>query len=256
MRDTLDCAVLMTPDHAVWVQDWVDSHCGQFGRLRLYAKDFHSLSPRTQDASLSPVSLAMRRFDGCILPVAPSSLSWTRTMLANVDMGAGVPLIALLFDISAPAILDLLSLGVTDFVRAPVCPDELRARLLSFQRRVQPTTRTQTAHEIRSMHELSLVEGGPSTRQRALCSESTSFSAPETFDVRSTDEPFRQAKARVVDSFERAYLRRALSRHSGNVAQAARASCKHRRAFWALMRKHQIDASHYRVDEAFLESLS
>ena len=51
-------------------------------------------------------------------------------------------------------------------------------------------------------------------------------------------EPFARAKARVVGEFEREYLRRALSHHGGNVAQAARASSKHRRAFWALMRKH------------------
>eukprot|EP00887_Chlorella_sp_A99_P005910 scaffold481.g5910.t1 len=61
-----------------------------------------------------------------------------------------------------------------------------------------------------------------------------------------THEPFRKAKARVVEGFEREYLRHALARHGGNVAQAARASDKHRRAFWALMRKHQIDANPYR----------
>lgn len=67
---------------------------------------------------------------------------------------------------------------------------------------------------------------------------------------RQDQEPFGTAKARVVGDFEREYLRRALSRHSGNVAQAARASCKHRRAFWALMRKHGIDAASYRLAAA------
>jgi hypothetical protein len=61
------------------------------------------------------------------------------------------------------------------------------------------------------------------------------------------DEPFRVAKSRVVDSFERDYVRTALSRHAGNVARAARASSKHRRAFWALMRKHRIEAAPYRL---------
>ncbi|WP_251862842.1 helix-turn-helix domain-containing protein [Achromobacter sp. Marseille-Q4962] len=63
---------------------------------------------------------------------------------------------------------------------------------------------------------------------------------------RHAQEPFRQAKARVVNGFECEYLHRALSRHGGNVAQAARASSKHRRAFWALMRKHGIQAAPYR----------
>ena len=54
------------------------------------------------------------------------------------------------------------------------------------------------------------------------------------------------AKSLVVDGFERDYIRHALSRHGGNVAQAARACAKHRRAFWALMRKHGIEAAPYR----------
>lgn len=60
-------------------------------------------------------------------------------------------------------------------------------------------------------------------------------------------EAFRTAKSRVVGRFERDYVRTALSRHAGNVASAARASAKHRRAFWALMRKHEIDADPYRI---------
>ncbi len=64
------------------------------------------------------------------------------------------------------------------------------------------------------------------------------------------NEPFRVAKSRVVGSFERDYVRTALSRHAGNVASAARASAKHRRAFWALMRKHAIDADPYRNPDA------
>lgn len=60
------------------------------------------------------------------------------------------------------------------------------------------------------------------------------------------DIPFSRAKKVVVDRFECAYLRQALMRHAGNVAGAARASAKHRRAFWALMRKHGIDAETYR----------
>ena len=64
------------------------------------------------------------------------------------------------------------------------------------------------------------------------------------------DEPFRQAKARIVSKFERAYLSQSLRRHEGNVARAARAASKHRRAFWALMHKHDIDAKSYRAAAA------
>jgi DNA-binding NtrC family response regulator len=52
-----------------------------------------------------------------------------------------------------------------------------------------------------------------------------------------------------VSNFERTYITEALIKHCGNIAMAARASNKHRRAFWALMRKHDIAAEPYRLDD-------
>jgi len=71
----------------------------------------------------------------------------------------------------------------------------------------------------------------------------------EMFAIRCAlqDEPFKQAKGRVVEGFEKAYLSAALDRYRGNIAQAARAAQKHRRAFWELVRKHHIDLTQYRV---------
>ncbi len=61
-----------------------------------------------------------------------------------------------------------------------------------------------------------------------------------------TDEPLQQAKQKVVDNFERYYVDRALADARGNVSAAARASGKHRRAFFELMRKHGLNALDYR----------
>jgi DNA-binding NtrC family response regulator len=60
------------------------------------------------------------------------------------------------------------------------------------------------------------------------------------------DQPLKPAKDRLVTDFERHYLVSALEHARGNVAKAARASGKHRRAFFALMRKHGIAADDYR----------
>ena len=60
--------------------------------------------------------------------------------------------------------------------------------------------------------------------------------AREYFDL-----TLAEAKTRVVDQFERAYLSRALAGTRGNVSEAARRSGKERRAFGKLLRKHQID---------------
>ncbi len=55
-----------------------------------------------------------------------------------------------------------------------------------------------------------------------------------------SEESFRSAKERVVESFEREYILRRLAQCGGNVSHAARAAQKNRRAFFELMRKHNI----------------
>jgi two-component system response regulator GlrR len=51
---------------------------------------------------------------------------------------------------------------------------------------------------------------------------------------------FKTLKNRAIAEFESAYLRRLLAAHDGNISQAARAAKKNRRAFWQLMRKHDL----------------
>jgi two-component system, NtrC family, response regulator GlrR len=53
-------------------------------------------------------------------------------------------------------------------------------------------------------------------------------------------ESFNQLKARLISDFEQDFLRTLLTRYHGNIAQAARAAQKNRRAFFQLMRKHHI----------------
>jgi DNA-binding NtrC family response regulator len=58
-------------------------------------------------------------------------------------------------------------------------------------------------------------------------------------------EPLKDAKERFVVDFERRYIQQMLSLSRGNISEAARASSKHRRAFWQLIRKHRIDTHLY-----------
>jgi DNA-binding NtrC family response regulator len=57
--------------------------------------------------------------------------------------------------------------------------------------------------------------------------------------------PFREAKESVIRDFEVHYIEALLARNRGNVSRAAQQAKKHRRAFWELMKKYGIDASHY-----------
>ncbi len=51
---------------------------------------------------------------------------------------------------------------------------------------------------------------------------------------------FREARARAISEFERAYLSEILEKHHGNITRAAREAGKERRAFGRLAKKHRI----------------
>ena len=74
MRDVLDCGVLLAPGHEKTMGAWVTGHQAVLTRVRLHPVPLPSAPP---DA-LARIALSLRRFDGCILPVAPCSLAWAR----------------------------------------------------------------------------------------------------------------------------------------------------------------------------------
>src|SRR5262249_37818735 len=59
-------------------------------------------------------------------------------------------------------------------------------------------------------------------------------------------QSFSQAKATMIEQFERSYIQSLLLTHRGNITKAARAAQKNRRAFWQLIRKHRIDVRGFR----------
>lgn len=59
-------------------------------------------------------------------------------------------------------------------------------------------------------------------------------------------ESFRVAKARTVEAFEKSYIERLLSLNAGNITRAALDAKKNRRAFFELMRKHDITPERFR----------
>jgi DNA-binding NtrC family response regulator len=320
MRETLDCGVLMVPAHAGWMDAWMDRHAENMARVRLHAVALdddgallvaangvataYAGAPAAAQ-SLARLALSLRRFDACLLPVAPDTLGWTRTALSCARDALRTPLIGLARGLKAAAVVDLLALGMSDFVRDPLCPEELRVRVdrvaggrrtaggdppgavgagadpisgngrlyadMEDKRLFRPRGDTSPSAAVSGvLQEPTVCYAGHDTGRGAAAIASAAAAARMALlhgDARPRlsreaigssllaiqaaprvhpDEPFRIAKSRVVDSFESDYVRTALSRHAGNVARAARASAKHRRAFWALMRKHRIDAAPYR----------
>jgi DNA-binding NtrC family response regulator len=62
-------------------------------------------------------------------------------------------------------------------------------------------------------------------------------------DAVNIDLPFKEAKAQLIDSFEREYIRAQLKRHEGNLSAAARAAEVDRKHFRELLRKHGLRES-------------
>jgi two-component system response regulator GlrR len=87
-----------------------------------------------------------------------------------------------------------------------------------------------------------------------LLDELTPADAPSVAALRPAEDeasvrgpvPLREAKRSLVGDFERNYLIDALRASHGNIARAARASGKPRRAFFELMRRHGVCAGDYR----------
>lgn len=282
MRQQIDCAVLAVSTHRDWLDYALKEVEPAMARIRLHYLDWESQDEH-QDISNSPVQVdiqafaksgvSLRRFDACLLPVSIETLAWTRQALAAIPRGPFVPLIGIFSGLRSAAMQDLLELGLADFVRLPLCPDEYRARILSTVSKVpRPGTslrEPELAYErsagtyctsgqgqilARSSHVASNITKGYAfqTKHTKFNLKARGLQAAQHPGLKNTStvqESFRLSKANVVEQFEREYVTRALEQHNGNIAKAARASNKHRRAFWALMRKYQIDAGLYRPED-------
>ena len=293
MRQQIDCAVLRLAAHHVWLEDVLNGAAPALTRVRLHQLEWEAgqdLEVSTKDVVTLPVqalaqaSVSLRRFDLCLLPVSVDTLAWTRQALARIPRGPFLPLVGIFQNLKSAAMQDLLELGVSDFVRLPLCLDEFRARVLTTVSRVpRPGTlrepeasysapESPSAGAAPSYKPSSIDQGQGLTGTSAVCTTahgSRVFMSAKPVKASATrgverqplqsaiafntmhhpPDPlgsFRDAKNSLVSHFERTYITQALIKHSGNIAMAARASNKHRRAFWALMRKHDIAAELYR----------
>lgn len=226
MRYALDCAVLTLSQHEAWLLKTLQGLQQSTDRLVLHSFALSQASetdPWPDPAELLHWSMPLRRFDALILPVNVQSLAWTRKVLSCRD-SLSVPVILLCHRVSLLGIKDLLLLGADDFACTPVVADELRLRCLRA---------LEAAPKKAMLEGEAWPEAGPATVTR--------LQEPGLYG-----ESFQEAKAKVVSAFEQRYLNWLLHTHQGNISRAARAANKNRRAFWELLRKHEISAAPYK----------
>ncbi|MGB6006522.1 helix-turn-helix domain-containing protein [Castellaniella sp.] len=251
MRERLDCA-LLTLEQPCWVQALKGIHLA--GRLHLHTLQRHH---EVIDTLFDDPALTHGRYDAGLLYADESSLPLWRTALAARAGRLPAMLLVYAVGLRAQAVHDLIALGVSDFLRPPFCPEELRARLESALGRLAPAcvAEPEPVYGSRALPgNMALAAQGPT--EADLChtildrsgAELEAYAVALAMQRATSRDSFRDAKSQVVARFERAYIRAALGRHGGNITLAARMAQKHRRAFWALMRKHDIDPAPYRTD--------
>ncbi|MFA7438139.1 hypothetical protein [Castellaniella sp.] len=260
MRERLDCALLALGQDP-WIHACSGIHTG--GRLVLHPLPVQDTPGQPghvrAEARLAHPALAHGRYDAALVHVDESSLGVWRTAFASC--AGRLPAVVLVYaaDLRAQAVRDLLTLGVSDFTRPPFCPEELRARVEQALRRLSPLgiAEKDPVYGVPGLALRTPAGGAPRpTTEADLCasilersgSELEAYAVALAMQRATSHESFRAAKGRIIARFERAYICAALGRHSGNVTMAARMAQKHRRAFWALMRKHDIDPAPYRND--------
>lgn len=254
MRERLDCAVLLTRCTFDWMQPFLGPHAG--GRLHMHAfETVVDIEEPDAPAVLGAAAMALRRYDACLIPVRPATLSWARTSLSLAMSQVQTPVMALTKELTTAGLYDLHQLGVADFLRDPFCGHEARMRverLLDGRRGLQANSPVAPHHV--SDGAADTASYGADHLLEKMCrnilhhdgAEIDAYATMAASRCAGSSESFHDAKSKVVGHFERAYITASLRRHGGNIAMAARAAQKHRRAFWAIMRKHDIAAEPFR----------
>lgn len=252
MRQQFDLVVLCQPANRPWFNQVLAEMQPGLGRFVLHDIDWQdqlsdlSSSDPVQssepDGGLSPdvlarSSLVLRRYDAVLISVSVETLGWTRQCLASLPRGATIPVIGLVRDLRSGALLDLLELGLTEFLRTPICPHETRARLIATVSRAPRQTylREESDERPGRAKPRDLLPIPKPKRLREVGAANL-----ESWASTLSRGEFSKQKKQVLQIFEQAYLRSAMERAGGRITVAARNSNKNRRAFWELLRKHDM----------------
>lgn len=227
--------------------------------------DFIEYDPQqgqqSHSARLQQAWFKLPFYDYCVFCVDLSSLVWARLCLAQLQGLAKTPIFIKTYGLSAPAIEDLLQLGAVDFFVHPVSRDELISRIRRHLRRLVEQPQCQELENEVKSPDSYYLPAMPKSRGNALTLHEAAkkyqvllsngatleaFSMAVATRFAGSSHGYQAVKRRVVASFERAFVHTMLSRTEGNISAAARLAQQHRRAFWGLMKKHNIDPNTYK----------
>lgn len=273
MKQVLDCAILhfgQQLDPGAVTQLSEVQHKLKHRRLRCHELDLSErlmisdeLLFREDDRQF--LLMQLLRYDVAVFILSTETLSLARRFLFYLhcaeELNKGFcPMIALATGVQSVAMIDLMRLGLSDFMHSPVDHDELRVRLFASVNK--PLLRVSTDSEVvdpsRQSSSAAAISYFPQHEPKREFFEDllrdveqqTGHYAFAFSDSQAVyfAESFKEAKQNVVDRFEHGYLSYMLRSTNGNIAQAAILAKKNRRSFWELMRKHKIDAEEFRPE--------
>lgn len=218
---------------------WALAYAGIYKTIHVQTRPFEPLLlGDSTEQGLRQWALNLLHYDLALIAVSPANLSWVRSQLHYARSYLRTPIIAVVQNLQAIAIQDVLDAGATDFITNDNLATELPIRVKLLQQRLKKEQRYRSEPLATELKVAESLESGASL---------DAYTAAVASSYVSHSQPFQQAKNSVVQRFETAYIRAALVRNQGNITRAARTAQKHRRSFWELMRKHNIDADIYRV---------
>lgn len=267
MRERLEVGIFFLDNFGSWIDDFIEETHRQTDKLRLFKIDVQQFVPCDSfevagyqfphPRALKELAIIFERYDCLILPITPETLVWTRVSLAQLGGRLSFPVVALASNVQPLAFLDLVSLGIEEYIFPNDDVSITRIRLSNIIERHKMLYRSfrqvlqksqeffqvpiDTDHVLEAINEMAMAAQKPKKKRR----RSSRFST----DKVQYEGSFQDAKARVIKEFEKNYVVNALMESKGNICAAAQRSNKHRRAFWGLMRKYEIDADDYKVGE-------
>lgn len=268
MKQTLDCAVLHF-GRVLSASEQFNQIPIKHKRLRVHELSLSELLAVTEGVSFREESrqfllMQLMRYDVVILLLNTESLSLARRFLffmysADEFNQSLCPVFALVSEVQPVAMIDLMRLGLSDFMHCPINQEELRVRLLAAVNKPMLRVPVEATTSDKSLQDASMSLNYPSCQEpkKEFFEELLRNAEQQTGNyafafsdqhVTYFTESFKEAKQNVVDRFEHGYLSYMLRSTKGNIAQAASLAKKNRRSFWELMRKHKIDAEQFRPD--------
>lgn len=240
---TITRTLLLIDQHS----QWAVIYAGAYKNIRVLTHPFEPLLiGDSVEQGLRHWALNLLQYDLALVAVNPSNLAWIRSQLHYARSYLRTPIVAVVQNLQPIAIQDILDAGAADFVMDHNLITELPIRVKLLQQRLPKSF---------GYDSLPLVNALPDTNKpetdTLLLKENANsldmYTAAVASSYATNGQSFQQAKDSVVQRFEKAYIRTALVHNQGNITRAARTAQKHRRSFWELMRKHNIDADIYRV---------